>query len=71
MTIAYIFLRSILCHLLLSITMGSPHETHFLKNLYQSKIILDSKRKLKSTFLAHMNNSYCLISFCTFCVFHL
>ena len=39
MTIASMFLRSIICHLLLSIIMGTPHGTHFLKKFYQSKII--------------------------------
>ena len=39
MTIASMFLRSIMCHLQLSIIMGSPHGTHFLKKFYQSKII--------------------------------
>ena len=38
MTIASMFLRSIICHLL-SIIMGSPHGTHFLKKFYQSKSI--------------------------------
>jgi len=39
MTIASMFLWSIICHLLISIIMGSPHGTHFLKKFYQSKII--------------------------------